>query len=48
VAFVAEVIAAGVLGACDADAGGFFFADGAEKRHGSNHSLYLALRFMNR
>ena len=40
VAFRAEVVIAGVLGATGADGGGFFFADTTEKRHRLGH-LFL-------
>lgn len=36
-ALVTEVVATSVLGAVHADAGGFFFADAAKKRHSSGH-----------
>jgi hypothetical protein len=36
-AFFAEMVGAGVLGAPDANGGGLFFADTADKGHGCSH-----------
>jgi hypothetical protein len=36
-AFFAEMIGARILGALHANAGGLFFADTADKRHGYGH-----------
>ena len=36
-AFFAEVVGTGVLGATNANAGGLFLANAADKRHGCGH-----------
>jgi hypothetical protein len=36
-AFFAEMVGARIFGASDANAGGLFFADTADKRHGRSH-----------
>ena len=42
-AFFAEMIGARVLGASDANAGGLFFADTADKGHGCGHQGFRLL-----
>jgi hypothetical protein len=39
-AFFAEMIGARIFGAGDADTGGFFFADTADKGHGNGHWVF--------
>jgi hypothetical protein len=39
-AFFAEMVRARILGACDANAGGFFFADTTDKGHSNGHWVF--------